>query len=66
MIEAGMRLPCDCILVKGHDISIDEGIYCGDRETIVSKGLSLGTVDDNNHVENPDPFLLSKSLVLSG
>lgn len=61
-----MRVPADCLLISGLDISVDEGMYHEDRETIVHKSLSIGTVEDNNHTRNPDPFLLAKSLVMSG
>jgi hypothetical protein len=44
------------------DITIDEALYNEDRETIVRKNLSTG----DNHRENPDPFLLSGTLVLTG
>ena len=66
IVESGMRVPVDCVLIRGHDITVDEALYCEDKETIVPKSLSLGTLEDNNHTENPDPFLLSQSLVLSG
>ena len=62
LIEAGMRIPADCILVEGMDVTVDEHEYYEDRETIVRKSVSTG----ENHKENPDPFLLTRSLVLSG
>lgn len=27
IVETGMRIPADCILVSGQDITVDEGIY---------------------------------------
>lgn len=45
------------------DITVDEAIYNEDRECIVPKGISKG---EDHHRENPDPFLLARSLVLSG
>lgn len=62
LIEPGMRIPADCVLVDGMDITVDESIYHEDRETIVSKQVSTG----DNHRENPDPFLLQRCLVMSG
>ena len=50
-IEAGMRVPADCILLNGLDVSVDEAPYYEDRETIIEKSLSLGYVDNNNHSE---------------
>jgi Ca2+-transporting ATPase len=62
LIEAGMRIPADSILLEGMDVVVDEAEYFEDRETIVKKSLSNG----ENHKDNPDPFLLTRSLVLSG
>lgn len=61
-----MRLPADCILIDGMDIQVDEAPYFEDRETINKKTPSRGSIDENNHTEHPDPFLLSDSLVMSG
>lgn len=58
-----MRIPADCVLLDGQDITVDESIYNEDRELIAVKSLSRG---EEQHRENPDPFLLSRSLVLSG
>jgi hypothetical protein len=58
VIEAGMRIPADCILLNGLDVVVDEASYFEDREALVEKTLSLGSVDYNNHADNPDPFLL--------
>jgi P-type E1-E2 ATPase len=66
IVEAGSRVPADCLLIDGLDITVDEGMYHEDRVTIVKKSLSIGNVESNNHTSNPDPFLLSKSLVMSG
>lgn len=61
-----MRIPADCILFEGMDITVDEAPYFEDRETINRKSLSEGSIDDNNHTRNPDPFLLTRSLVMTG
>lgn len=58
-----MRVPADCVLLDGQDITVDESIYNEDRELIAAKSVSRG---EEQHRENPDPFLLSRSLVLSG
>lgn len=55
-----MRIPADCFLLEGMDITVDESIY--GEEELVAKTLSNG----ENHTENPDPFLRSKSLIVSG
>lgn len=62
LIEAGSRIPADSILIDGMDVTIDEALYNDGQETIVRKSLSNG----ENHRDNPDPFLLSGSLVLTG
>lgn len=41
-IEGGMRVPADCILIKGNDIRVDEAVYHEDRESIIYKSLSVG------------------------
>ena len=62
LVETGMRIPCDSVLIKGTDVVVDEGIYHEGRETLMKKHISNG----DNHRENPDPFLLSRSLVMRG
>jgi magnesium-transporting ATPase (P-type) len=57
-----MRIPADCILIEGIDITVDESLYHEGRETIIRKQVGSG----DNHRENPDPFLLQRSLVMSG
>ena len=57
-----MRIPADCILIEGMDVTVDETLYHEDRDTVIKKTVATGS----NHRENPDPFLLSRSLVMSG
>ncbi len=61
-IEAGMRVPADCILIEGMDIKCDESMY--------QEGLAEVKKDVINEAEeiitNPDPFLLCRSLVMAG
>jgi hypothetical protein len=54
-----MRVPADCVLIEGNDITVDEAYYHDGVETVIRKQISTG----ENHFVNPDPFLLSKSLV---
>ena len=37
IVEQGMRIPADCILIDGIDITVDENIYHEGRETIIKK-----------------------------
>ena len=62
IVETGARIPADCVLIEGMDITVDEGVYCEGRESLVKKEISTG----DNHRENPDCFLLARSLVMSG
>lgn len=62
LIEAGMKIPADCIMIDGIDVYANEAIYNEERETIIRKNVSTG----KNHRENPDPFLLSQSLITAG
>lgn len=58
-----MRIPADCILLDGMDIKCDETMY-NPASIQVIKNRSI---DRAQHLsENPDAFLLSRSLVLSG
>ena len=61
-IEAGSKIPADCILLEGMDVSCDESMY-GQEENVKKKIYSREGFEDN---KDPDPFLLSRSLVLSG
>lgn len=63
LVETGMRVPADCVLIDGMDITCDESVYNEDRESIVTKMISKG---EDHHRENPDCFLLSRSLVMTG
>lgn len=65
LVEAGMRIPADCFLIEGMDITCDETMY--GNVNPVKKSLSEG--HDNHvvdHRDNPDCFLLSGSLVKTG
>lgn len=62
-IETGMRIPADCILFEGQDVACDETIYNEGRPLINKKEVSRG---NDHHRDNPDPFLLANSLVISG
>lgn len=62
LVEAGNRIPADCVLIEGNDITVDEAYYNEGIEKIVKKVISNG----ENHLSNPDPFLMAKSLVQTG
>lgn len=58
-----MRIPADCILIDGMDIKCDESMYRGGKKEVVKK---ISETKEQHIRENPDPFLLTRSLVLSG
>ena len=67
-IDAGNKVPVDCILFEEMNITVDESIYRGHPKA--SKHLSEvnedGSDHPDNHTSNPDPFLLAESKILSG
>jgi magnesium-transporting ATPase (P-type) len=62
LIEAGMRVPADCLLIDGMDITCDESKY-DPSNVSMKKAHSLG---EEHHLSNPDPLLLTQSLVRTG
>lgn len=62
LLETGARIPADCILIEGQDLSIDESYY-NQNEIRAARKKSA---NEKNYYENPDPFLLSQSLIVSG
>ena len=60
-IEQGMKIPADCILLDGIDISCDESAMTGEPDQ-----MEKSAVTESNYEYNPDPFLLGKTLVAQG
>lgn len=58
-----MRVPADCVLLDGQDITADETTYNEGRSLVNVKSVSKG---EEHHRENPDPFLLANSLIMTG
>ena len=56
-----MKIPGDCILIHGIDVSTDESAMTGEPDQMEKTG-----VDTQNYEHNPDPFLLGKTLVCQG
>ena len=63
LLEAGNRVPADCILIEGEDFEVDENYYVDGPDPVVVK---KAVCNEDNFSENPDPFLLSYSLVTGG
>lgn len=60
-LEQGMRIPADCILLEGIDISCDESAMTGEPDQ-----MEKSNVTADNYEHNPDPFLLGKTLICNG
>lgn len=61
LIEAGSRVPADCVLFDSADVSVNEGVY-RDEEVFLVKKYNL----DDPEFSSPDCFLLSDSYVMEG
>lgn len=61
VLEAGDRVPADCLLVQEMDMFVDQSMYFI-GETNAEKQASNG----ENHYLNPDPILLTSSLIMNG
>ena len=58
-IEQGMKVPADCLLLDGIDISCDESAMTGETEHV-----EKAHVTENNYISNPEPYLIGKTLVV--
>ena len=56
MLETGMRVPADCLLLEGTDLSVDEKYYFPEGEKDI-KNKNESSKD--NMEDNPDPFILT-------
>jgi Ca2+-transporting ATPase len=61
LLEAGSRVPADCIIVEGQDVTIDESFYHKGDNRAVKKEAS-----NSENYTTADPFLLSQTLITSG
>ena len=63
LLEAGSRVPADCVLIEGQDIEVDENYYWdGPDPVIVKKDVCT---EENMHA-HVDPFLMSYTLITGG
>ncbi len=60
-IEQGMRIPADCIVIESIDISTDESAMTGEPDHMEKTAIT-----DENYENNPDCFLIGKTLVVNG
>jgi magnesium-transporting ATPase (P-type) len=56
-----MKIPADCVLLAGTDISADEAALTGEPEQ-----MEKSDVNEHNVIYNPNPFLLANTLISSG
>lgn len=54
-----MKVPADCIVIDGTDISCDEAAMTGEPDQMDKCGLTA-----DNYIHNPNPFMLAKTLVI--
>ena len=67
-IQQGDRVPADCILIDETNITVDQSNY-NPTETAVEKEMSFlyqDSTEPDNHKSNPDPFLLSSTMIMTG
>jgi magnesium-transporting ATPase (P-type) len=65
LLETGSRIPADCILIEGQDLSVDESIY-NHSDLKENRSIRKQVLSDSNFHESPDPFLISSTLVSTG
>ena len=63
LLQAGDRVPADCVLIQEMDMKVDEKMYYPDKHELAVKQCSY---NGENHLDNPDPILLSGSLIMEG
>jgi magnesium-transporting ATPase (P-type) len=69
LLEAGQRVPADCLLLEAQDFTVDETMYYDDNRKATPKGPAKADEDSGPYSQagdQPSPFLLSNSLVASG
>jgi magnesium-transporting ATPase (P-type) len=60
-IATGMRIPADCLLISGTDITADESSMTGEPDAIEKQA-----VNESNFSSGPNPFLLGNTLIEQG
>ena len=65
-MEAGDKVPADCLLIEEMDMFVDQSMYNVqlERENRVEKQCSYQNAKEDE--KNPDPILLQDSLVMAG
>ena len=63
LLEAGDRIPADCLLLEEMDMHVDQAHYFPEVAELAEKQCSR---DEDQHLENPDPILLTGCSIMSG
>jgi len=67
LLETGSRVPADCILVEGADVSADESPdRQGEDENIKIVAIKKTVATEDTIIDSPDPFLIADSRIVSG
>lgn len=56
-----MKIPADCLFLEGFDVSTDEAAMTGESDNMDKTPLNEKTLN-----ENPDCYLLAKTLLIQG
>lgn len=66
LLEAGDRVPADCLLIEEMDMHVDQtSVYKGQESASMAE-KQCSKDNGANHIQNPDPCLLSGSLIRTG
>ena len=69
-LQQGDRVPADCILIDEMNITVDQQYYFPNQPPNVEKEQSQVYGPDqgepDNHSQNPDPFMLTDSKIMTG
>jgi Ca2+-transporting ATPase len=63
LLEAGCRIPADCIMIEGQDVTVDEARYNNDHQSQV---MVKNVATKENLFSYPDPFLISGTIMNTG
>jgi P-type Ca2+ transporter type 2B len=56
-----MKVPADCVILQGTDLSADEAALTGEPEQVEKSDVTEHTVG-----YNPQPFILANTLIATG
>jgi len=66
LLEAGDRVPADCILIEEMDMFVDQAEYYPSQADTMRQAEKQSSKNGANHLENPDIVVLQNSIVMSG